>query len=98
MYTEDTDFCYRAKKAGWRVVYLPKWSITHFGGASSTSEFSIVSEFKGIKLFYKKHYPLWQYPLLRLFLKIGAALRMLVLGIIYGKEARATYANAFKAA
>lgn len=98
MYTEDVDFCFRAKKAGWKVIYLPRFAITHLGGASSTSEFPIVSEFNGIKLFYKKHYPVWQYPLLRVLLKIGAALRILVLGIIYGREAIRTYARAFKAA
>ena len=98
MYTEDVDFCYRAKMAGWNVSYLPRWSITHFGGASSTKEFPIISEFEGIKLFYKKHYPSWQYPVLRLFLKTGSLLRILAMGIIYGKEAGATYAKAFKIA
>src|SRR3989344_1447332 len=97
MYTEDTDFCYRAKKAEWKVMYLPQWSITHFGGASSTAEFPIVSEFQSIKLFYKKHYPAWQFPVLRFLLKSGALFRMLFLGILYGKEAKATYARAFKA-
>lgn len=96
MYTEDTDLCFRAKKAGWKVVYNPKWSITHLGGKSSTREFPILSEFESIKIFYKKHYPAWQYPLLRLFLKTGAAWRMLVLGILEGRQAANTYAKALK--
>jgi GT2 family glycosyltransferase len=98
MYTEDTDFCFRAKRAGWKVMYLPKWSITHLGGASSTAEFPIISEYNGVKLFYKKHYPAWQFPFLRLSLKLGALWRTLVLGIIYGKEAASTYARAFRIA
>lgn len=95
MYTEDTDFCFRAKEKGWRVVYNPKWSITHFGGASSIKEFPILSEYKNIKLFYKKHYPAWEYPILRFFLKVGALGRMVVLGTMKGKENAKIYAKAF---
>lgn len=116
MYTEDTDFCFRAKCpstslrprgsdpmgsgcSSWRIVYNPKWSITHFGGKSSSSrEFPIISEFKGVKTFYKKHYPAWQFPILRLLLKIGALARMIVLGILEGSESFKIYAKAFKEA
>lgn len=96
MYTEEVDFCYRAKKAGFRVYYNPSWSITHLGGASSkSSEFPLLSEYKGIKLFYKKHYPVWQYPILRLLLKIGALGRIVVFGILEGGAAARLYAKAF---
>ncbi len=98
MYTEEVDLCFRIKKGGWNVYYTPYWSITHLGGASSTSEFPILSEFKGIKLFFKKHMPTIQYPLVRLFLKSGAILRMFILGIFKGKEAVKIYAKAFKLA
>jgi GT2 family glycosyltransferase len=98
MYTEDTDFCFQVKKAGWKVYYLPKWSITHIGGASSTKEYSVLKEFDGVKLFYKKHYPRWQYPILRGLLKIGALGRMVLFGILEGKRSALTYAKAFKQA
>lgn len=35
MYSEELDWCYRAKKAGWEVVYLPTAQVTHFEGKSS---------------------------------------------------------------
>ena len=76
MYVEEVDFCYRAKQAGWKVYYHPHWSIIHFGKASSSSAYAIVSEFRGLLIFYKKHFPRWQYPLLRLCLKFGAGLRL----------------------
>jgi GT2 family glycosyltransferase len=95
MYTEDVDFCYQAKKKGWGIFYLPRWNILHYGGASGTSEFSIVSEYKGLKIFYRKHYSAWQYPLLRVSLKIGALGRMALLGILEGKETFRIYAKAF---
>jgi len=98
MYTEEVDYCYRTKKKEWKVWYLPTWSITHLGGASSTSEFPILSEYKGIKIFYKKHQKPWQYTLLRGFLKGGALLRMIIFGVIKGKEVARIYAKAFQTA
>ncbi len=98
MYTEEVDYCYRIKQKGWKIWYLPKWSIVHYGGASSTAEFPILSEYKGIKIFYKKHKPSWQTPVLRMFLKSGAFLRIILFGILKGKEAAKTYAKAFKEA
>jgi GT2 family glycosyltransferase len=35
MYSEETDWCYRAKKTGWQVVYLPTATVTHHEGKSS---------------------------------------------------------------
>lgn len=35
-YQEDTDFCYRARHAGWKILYLPLAKITHFGAEGGT--------------------------------------------------------------
>ena len=35
MYSEELDWCYRAKKASWEIVYLPTAQITHYEGKSS---------------------------------------------------------------
>jgi N-acetylglucosaminyl-diphospho-decaprenol L-rhamnosyltransferase len=35
MFSEEVDFCRRAKAAGWRVVYLGTAQITHHGGKST---------------------------------------------------------------
>jgi len=97
-YVEEVDLCYRVKKGGWKVYYNPSWSITHYGGASSTAEFPILSEFEGVKIFYKKHMPKWQYPVLRVMLKAGALIRIGVLGLLKGKPAVKTYVKAFQIA
>jgi len=34
-YGDDLDWCYRFRKAGWKVMYTPSASIIHFGGQSS---------------------------------------------------------------
>jgi GT2 family glycosyltransferase len=99
MYFEEIDLCYRIKRLGLETWFLPKWNIIHYGGASSkTSEFSLLSEYKGIKSFYKKFYPSWQYPILRLLLKIGALGRIMLFGILEGRESAKIYAKAFRIA
>lgn len=95
MYVEEVDYCYRTKLKGWEIWYLPKWRIIHYGGASSTAEFPLINEVKGLKTFYRKHMPSWQFGVLRSLLKFGAALRIFVFGVLRGKEAAKTYAKVF---
>ena len=40
LYFEDTDFCFRAIKAGYNVVYYPETQIIHHKGASSKKNIS----------------------------------------------------------
>ncbi len=35
MYSEELDWCYRAKQAGWQIVYLPTAQVMHYEGKSS---------------------------------------------------------------
>lgn len=35
IYYEETDLCLRAKKAGWKVYFIPDAEVMHIGGASS---------------------------------------------------------------
>jgi GT2 family glycosyltransferase len=47
MYAEETDYCYRAKSAGWSVYYYPGASIVHVGGESTKQE--------SLKMFIELH-------------------------------------------
>jgi len=101
MYAEEVDFCFRAKKAGFRVFYTPQASILHYKEASPrpASKKAILAEFKGLKIYFRKHKPSWEMPFLRLFLKIGALLRVFVFGILYGNEnKKKTYLQAYRMA
>lgn len=95
MYVEEVDYCFRAKRAGWEIWYLPRWSIIHYGGASSTAEFPLINEVKGLKTFYRKYRPTWQLGILRILLKLGAMLRIFVFGLLRGPKAAITYAKIF---
>lgn len=58
-YQEDSDYCYRARQAGWKVMYLPISSIIHFGGqgGSKARPFKSIWEWhRSYYLLYKKHF------------------------------------------
>ena len=57
-YQEDTDFCTRAREAGWQVFYYPAAQITHYGGqgGSRVEPYrSIIEWHRSYWLYYKKH-------------------------------------------
>jgi N-acetylglucosaminyl-diphospho-decaprenol L-rhamnosyltransferase len=60
MYSEETDWCYRIKQAGWRIVYLPTATVTHLGGASTSQRKpEMVAQLNKSKIrFFAKHYGL----------------------------------------
>ncbi len=37
LYLEEVDLCHRARRAGWRIVYRPEFSVLHLGGESAGS-------------------------------------------------------------
>ena len=57
MYWEDADWCRRVWQKGWKVVYFPNVSVTHYVGVSSeTNIFRSVFEFhKSIFRLFDKH-------------------------------------------
>ncbi|MEA3460063.1 MAG: glycosyltransferase family 2 protein [Chloroflexota bacterium] len=70
MYSEELDWCRRAKERGWRVVYLPTARVIHHGGKSSEQVMPfrhIQFQRSKIRYFRKYHGCLWAW-ILRLFL------------------------------
>ena len=51
MYWEDTDWCKRMWKKGWKVVYFPKATIVHHAGGSSSKR-----PLQSIIVFHKSSY------------------------------------------
>ncbi|MDE2857141.1 MAG: glycosyltransferase family 2 protein [Chloroflexota bacterium] len=70
MYSEELDFCKRAKDAGWKVMYHGGAKIMHHGGKSSEQ----VAAFKQIQFhssklrYFRKHHGYPHYVLLRALL------------------------------
>lgn len=57
MFAEETDWCYRFKKAGFKIMFTPTAEITHVGGESTKQrEFQMKLQlYKSKLLFIKKH-------------------------------------------
>src|SRR3989344_2706766 len=87
MYGEDTEFCLRAHLAHYRIDYFAVPRLTHLGQASGSSKGAVLGEYKGLKYIFAKHYP-HQLGTLRLLLKIGALLRILLFGMMARDEIR----------
>jgi GT2 family glycosyltransferase len=97
MYVEEVEFCYRAKQASWQVAYVPITKITHFARKSGSQAHALLGEYRGVIKFYKKHQPFWQLPILRIILKAGAVLRLLIFGIIKGdRDKKEIYKQSLK--
>ena len=70
MYSEELDYCRRAKSAGWRIFYHGGAIITHHGGRSSEQAAAATQiRFHSSKLrYFRKHHGYSQYLFLRAIL------------------------------
>lgn len=60
MYSEDMDWCYRAKLCGYRILYNPNLQLTHIGGASSSTiwrdKVTLQKKYYSERIFIRKYY------------------------------------------
>jgi GT2 family glycosyltransferase len=78
-YSEETDWCYRIKKKGWKVWYNTDAQIYHLGGGSSKrgSVIQLVRLYQGKLLYFRKNHGELSSTLLRYGLAFGNALGVL---------------------
>ncbi|MBI1807852.1 MAG: glycosyltransferase family 2 protein [Ignavibacteria bacterium] len=80
LYSEEQDWCLRAKRSGWRVVYLPSIATYHHDGGSSSIHrnspkyYLFDSEFK----YFQKHFGSASAVAARLLMFIGVVSRLLL--------------------
>jgi len=93
MYAEETDWCWRFKKLGWRTVYLPEGEIIHLGGQSAQqvrSQMTLQLR-AGVLQFFRKNRSYPEYCLACLLVAIWFGIRVPVwfiraLAVSQGKE------------
>jgi GT2 family glycosyltransferase len=85
MYGEDTDWAFRIKANGWRIMYTPITKVRHVKRASSSRDRSktIRYFYDAMRIFYREHYwasyPRWISMLI--LLAVGARERIELIAI-----------------
>lgn len=88
IYAEETDWCYRVKKAGWKVYTHPKAQIVHYGGQTMnrTPEHKL-ELLQGHKvLFFRKHYSKLAAPFFKIVLWVSSFLKALIYMTVWWKS------------
>jgi GT2 family glycosyltransferase len=79
LYTEETDYCYRAKQAGFEVWFTPRGEVIHYwGGMSAINKRVAVWMQRSQLLFYQKHYHGFKKYLFILLKYVNLAIRFVV--------------------
>lgn len=77
LYSEEIDWCYRFRAAGWPVVHLPVITITHHSPGRSHSD--LIAQLSHSRLlFAEKHYSRPRAPAIRAALALGHSIRIAV--------------------
>jgi len=74
MYCEEIDWCWRIKRAGWKIYCVPGAEIVHYGGQSTAQvrPEMIVALWQSRKRLYGKYYPQWKQRLAAFLVRSGA--------------------------
>jgi len=80
MYGEELDWCIRAKKAGWAVMYYPDAEIIHYKGecSKSNSRKAAFEFYRSMYLFHKKHFAENYNPIINIIIYAGILLTALM--------------------
>jgi hypothetical protein len=92
MFNEEVDLCYRARKAGWSVVFWPGAEFVHVGGSSTTAVWPRMyyrEQLRSHVRFLAKHNGLREAERARKLLVVAMRIRALVFGIVGRRERRA---------
>jgi GT2 family glycosyltransferase len=72
MYSEEVDYCYRLRKAGWPLYWVPQAVVVHYGGQSTRqiADEMFLQLYQNKLLYFRKHYgraDAWAYKFILLW-------------------------------
>jgi hypothetical protein len=90
MFDEEIDLCYRAREAGWTVVFWPGAEFVHVGGASTAAVWPAMyrEQLRSHLLFLAKHHGLREAERARKLLAMAMHIRAFVFGVLGRRERR----------
>jgi N-acetylglucosaminyl-diphospho-decaprenol L-rhamnosyltransferase len=92
MFSEETDWCYRFRQAGWKVLFFPGAEFVHVGGATTSQNWGPMyrEQLRGHLRFLAKHRGPREAERARRLLLVSMRLR----SVLFLGERRRTYAEA----
>ncbi|HSB38851.1 MAG TPA: glycosyltransferase family 2 protein [Gaiellaceae bacterium] len=92
MFSEETDWCYRFRQAGWKVLFTPDAEFVHVGGATTRSDWTPMfrEQVRGHLRFLAKHHGAREADRARGLLLASLRLR----GVLFRGERGRTYRDA----
>jgi GT2 family glycosyltransferase len=81
LYSEETDWCYRIRAAGWDIRHLPQIAVVHYGSTRPTPELRAQLSWSKI-LFARKHFGPVRAAAVRAAIATGHALRVVAFGAL----------------
>lgn len=82
LFVEDTDLCYRMRREGYLIHYLPEAIIKHYHGGSVRKKFNVSQMYHNLSMYkFFKKYNFKNKPL-ELFLYMGIIIRLLSVFIV----------------
>ena len=92
MFSEETDWCYRFRQAGWKVLFTPNAEFVHVGGASTRQNWGPMfrEQVRGHLRFLAKHRGPREAERARRWLLVSLRLR----GVVFPGERGRTYTEA----
>jgi GT2 family glycosyltransferase len=101
MYCEEIDWCWRIKKAGWKIYCVPPAEIVHYGGQSTKQVRAemIVALWASRLRLYQRYYPAWKLAAAKWLVhrKMRAELRRADTGLARGSMDGATHTELTRA-
>lgn len=83
-YSEETDLCYRFKKSGGKIIFLPNVKLVHYGGAAADQDqwFKFKNQAIGKIQFYQKHFNRIEFFAVIIIHWLGLLLRSFIFCIV----------------
>ncbi|MCS6860300.1 MAG: glycosyltransferase family 2 protein [Abditibacteriales bacterium] len=98
IFFEETDFCRRARHAGWKVAHVLDAEIVHFGGQNTGEGWMHETKFliycRSQLRYFRKHHRLWELVALRVGSAIGFLLKTALWSLISLAPSRRAWAAA----
>jgi GT2 family glycosyltransferase len=84
LFLEETDWCYRMKKAGWKIYHVPQAEVYHFQGksAETVKKRARIEFYRSRYHFFKKNRGHFQWFILLMGLMIRLGFQLLAMGVV----------------